>query len=79
MNDGGPAFPWTSDERSLSGQSGSGMTLRDYFAAKAMGGLLTPQMCGEAYLAGDTRILLSALAKVSYLAADALLKERNTP
>jgi hypothetical protein len=47
----------------------SGMTLRDYFAAKALQGVL----------AADTEELLSvdAIASVSYRIADAMLKERE--
>lgn len=33
MDTGGPAFPWVSDK---AGTVAQGMTLRDYFAAKAM-------------------------------------------
>jgi hypothetical protein len=47
----------------------SGMSLRDYFAAKALQGVL----------AADTEELLSvgAIASVSYRIADAMLKERE--
>jgi hypothetical protein len=61
MNNGGPAFP--------TGTAFQGMTLRDYFAAKALQGVL----------AADTEELLSvdAIASVSYRIADAMLKERD--
>jgi len=61
MNNGGPAFP--------TGTAFQGMTLRDYFAAKALQGVL----------AADTEELLSvdAIASVSYRIADAMLKERQ--
>jgi hypothetical protein len=76
MNDktGGPAFP-VADPNMISPMSAAeyeeaahGMTLRDYFAAKALGGLLA-----------DTAITASPelVAKVSYEYADAMLKERN--
>ena len=45
----------------------SGMDLRDYFAAKAMQGLCSYNTAGE------WRII----AEISYLIADAMLKERE--
>lgn len=62
---GGPAFP----DGSINewGIAKSGMTLRDYFAAKAMLGLLN-----------STRISQPDwIAKDAYEMADAMLKERN--
>lgn len=65
QDDGGPAFP-----HSRLGSDSDGMTLRDYFAAKAMGAMLSLEVvhanCGE-----------SELAKWSYQQADAMLEERN--
>lgn len=61
---GGPAFPWD-------GMGDDGMTLRDYFAAKAMQGRLAS--FDMQLLADD----LPALAESSYLIADAMLKERS--
>ena len=55
-----PAFPdWTKD----------GMTLRDYFAAKAMTGLLTAETVGE--------YSNEHVAEISYRIADAMLKARE--
>ena len=45
----------------------SGMTLRDYFAAKAMQGLLS----------SDVNATLEVFAKQSYKVADAMLKARE--
>ena len=64
---GGPAFPikgpiMTSDEQ--------GMTLRDYFAAKARQGLFS---CGKAHDEHTAHVT----AKASYLMADAMLKARG--
>jgi len=59
------AFPCDSRESS----EFAGMTLRDYFAAKAMLGFLTLDMQDE-YLASET-------AKEAYRYADAMLKERE--
>jgi hypothetical protein len=63
---GGPAFPVTEEAlmRKL-----SGMTLRDYFAAKAMQGMLAcpvqPQSGADLY------------ARDAYFVADAMLKARD--
>ena len=58
---GGPAFP--------TGTAFQGMTLRDYFAAKAMQGILSsPQ-----YWIGED----SQLVNAAYELADAMLKERE--
>ncbi len=63
--DGGPAFP------SRPADMESGMTLRDYFAAKAMQGLLA-QSNGTA-LSSD----VSIAAEYAYKTADAMLKARG--
>lgn len=47
----------------------SGMTLRDYFAAKAMTGLLTAEIVGE--------YNNEHVAEISYRIADAMLKARE--
>jgi hypothetical protein len=59
---GGPAFP---TERALPEQR-SGMTLRDYFAAKAMQGLLANNNIGA-----------QQLAQAAYVVADAMLEVRD--
>ena len=65
-NTGGPAFPTPRYERG--DMYSLGMTLRDYFAAKAMHAILSnPEFGGE-----DTDIAGSA-----YWAADAMLKARE--
>lgn len=62
-NDGGPAFPVPNDAN-VNGQEG--MTLRDYFAAKAMQGLITnPKNVGRAG------------ASLAYQMADAMLAARE--
>lgn len=58
---GGPAFPVGIV---------SGMTLRDYFAAKAMQALLSSPNC-------PMSVEESALAKQAYVTADALLQARE--
>lgn len=89
INDGGPAFPVPSpdcqtflpkkveDLRRLM----SGMSLRDYFAAKAMQGELASmqdpegEACGISLDASDET--LSRLARHYYRIADAMLKARD--
>lgn len=69
-----PAFPATGEgvRNPLYGQPG--MTLRDYFAAKAMAAALdsTPRLHEV-----DTTAMFRAVASVSYAAADAMLAERE--
>ena len=78
---GGPAFPVPGLHRD---SYNNGMTLRDYFAAKAMNALLTKQgPYGEAY--GDDRPsaysedaqTVDELAEYAYAQADAMLIARN--
>ena len=70
-NTGGPAFPFSpSDDSTIKPQLG--MTLRDYFAAKAMQGMLA-----HAYMQPQTGA--AGYARDAYLVADAMLKARGTP
>lgn len=63
-NDGGPAFPtYESDREGHLYCTGAGMTMRDYFAAKALQGLVTrpggidPRQDAEfAYMIADAMI-----------------------
>ena len=59
---GGSAFP--------SGK-GFGMTMRDYFAAQAMQGMLSA-------CTGWSEAGIERLAKCSYMTADAMLKQRES-
>jgi hypothetical protein len=69
-NTGGPAFPvlhWISGE---STGAEEGMTLRDYFAAKAMQSILIdPRIDNDSY---------RECAEGAYKAADAMLKARES-
>ena len=71
INDGGPAFPHKRQIRCngevIDSEMEPGMTLRDYFAAAALQGLLADG--GGASWNDD--------AKSAYLAADAMLKARE--
>lgn len=70
---GGPAFP-TQEERYpdglLSEPATYGMTLRDYFAAKAMQAMLSSPNC-------PMQICENELASQAYITADAMLKARS--
>lgn len=67
VKDGGPAFPRVVEQSNGYMQAVEGMTLRDYFAAKAMQGMLA---AAENYQTEE----LTALA---YDVADAMLKARE--
>jgi hypothetical protein len=62
-----PAFPSTFHNGW--GEPEKGMTLRDYFAAKAMTGLLTAEIVGE--------YTNEHIANISFLIADAMMKART--
>ncbi len=70
-NNGGPAFPTAADNGHLTNQDG--MTLRDYFAAKAMQGLILNEAEDGAI---GTDNVEAALAQLSYRIADAMLAAR---
>lgn len=69
-NTGGPAFPVTSDN--YANPESNGMTLRDYFAAKAMQGFAADP---EANWQDGTG--LPGMARCAYQWADAMLKARE--
>lgn len=65
MSDGGSAFPMPINSDSLSWEVQSGMTLRDYFAAKAMAALIvlnpaSVNIAQNAYLIADDMLLMKA-------------------
>jgi len=53
------------------------MTLRDYFAAKALQGMIASETHGEGMIPSDITPIVEAAANRSYEFADAMLKERN--
>jgi hypothetical protein len=64
------AFPWSVDDgERIKGEKG--MTLRDYFAAKAMQGMLSA-------CTGWSEAGIERLAKCSYMTADKMLIERES-
>lgn len=84
INDGGPAFPtYASDHRgaacNTTFEPKGGVTLRDYFAAKAMQGIISLGS-NYTYTKEDmgSGTPADAIARYSYQVADAMLKARLT-
>ena len=84
QNNGGPAFPAPdAGEEHFSQRSAyMGMTLRDYFAAKAMAAVISEPMWGEDSSAvvsrlGNGQTEADGYATASYKIADAMLKARE--
>ncbi len=69
---GGPAFPLHSEVRPSMDTEWCGMTLRDYFAAKAMQSLMHTQYVDMTY-EGEP----AAMAFEAYRLADAMIQERS--
>jgi len=69
---GGPAFPFSSlePEGPAVYKDNEGMTLRDYFAAKAMAALFDSD-------AGHNAMECQMIAEEAYAMADEMLKERE--
>ncbi len=70
-NDGGPAYPVNSDNHAPI--ASTGMTLRDYFAAKAMA-VVWSEIPDDV----DRDFALLRLGIYAYEMADAMLKARET-
>ena len=68
MKNGGPAFPLQSIGPEFA-PGYAGMSLRDYFAAKAMQGLLAVELKPD--------VENEDIAEVAYAIADAMLAERE--
>ena len=68
-NTGGPAFPTEVWDSEGVPQHTEGMTLRDYFAAKAMQGIVSREVSNES--------LIEVYAKNAYKMADAMLEARE--
>ena len=78
INDGGPAFPVLdqhSDNRIA--QVADGMTLRDYFAAKALSGVMVNAQALDSFSKEQREYLFTGVASLMYEAADAMLKARE--
>lgn len=78
IKDGGPAFP-TSEQQGDNPEfiTIGGMSLRDYFAAKAMQGMISAHnQNGEWTGCGDIK-MNEILSETAYSIADAMLKARE--
>lgn len=80
INDGGPAFPRPMSEIAgvcLAGQDG--MSLRDYFAAKALVGVLAQHYGGDDEVGPNwsAQGQEPEIAATAYSLADAMLAERD--
>lgn len=74
---GGPAFPQNGlDPWNMPKQMSTGMTLRDYFAAKALPGLIVPFLQRDLDTQDPTG-WMDGLAGDAYAMADAMLKARE--
>lgn len=81
-SDGGPAFPALDNANDGHGLRlrEFGMSLRDYFAAKAMAALLSPGFCsaiGKERSPEQSRV--ACLSQAAYEVADAMLAQRVLP
>lgn len=74
----GPAFPWCGDLNETPFIN-LGMTLRDYFAAKAMEGMNSNPELMQVVTRGSilNGSALDRMAKNAYLQADAMLRARE--
>ena len=70
-NTGGPAFPGVDYLSQHGKKNPEGMTLRDYFAAKAMQSIITRE--------GEDALVVEDIAFTAYQYADAMLKAREEP
>lgn len=77
-NNGGRAFPWCGDLNETPFIE-LGLTARDYFAAKAMQGLLAMPAEWRAYVRkdGDGSTWRDEAAEAAYQLADAMLRARE--
>ena len=78
-NDGGPAFPETRwDDKTRQEVQWCGMTLRDYFAAKAMQSLVNGLSNNDRMAVLDGVLGFARISATAYCAADAMLKARES-
>jgi hypothetical protein len=68
INDGGPAFPFREQDGEGGYQRFPGMSLRDYFAAAAMTGII-----GQSAWCGD----VAPVVQAAFIIADAMLAARE--
>lgn len=79
MNDGGPAFPIENNDLPGSYEAHPGMTLRDYFAAAALQGILSSETIVSATAKAarqENATLRATFVEVAYAYADAMIRKR---
>lgn len=77
INDGGPAFPVVADPN-MQNDAWGGMSLRDYFAAKALAVLIDPIQFKRFDLTmGMVKATCDEAATRAYQVADAMLRARG--
>ena len=76
INNGGPAFPIhiNPGQTYTAHATCDGMTLRDYFAAKAMAAVITGSMADGSHLSDGVEVIFS---RAAYKFADAMLRARG--
>jgi hypothetical protein len=75
---GGPIFPvYGTDADDHQYIEEEGMTVRDYFAAKAMHAQLVDSGASDEAKKQGARLFAEDVANISYFIADAMLKERE--
>jgi len=71
--DGGPAFPvWELNGNGQPEMTGFGLSVRDYFAAKAMAAIIAEPLPMHTQMSGA-----DIVAHAAYMMADAMLKARE--
>lgn len=78
VENGGPAFPTPHFPDDLGYMPAKGMTLRDYFAAKAMPECYY-EVCRECDITGWPEDWKTGVAMDAYAMADAMLSARSQP
>lgn len=73
-----PAFPLHNHGAQTLGLHVTGMTLRDYFAAKAMQGTIASGQIENEEIGHEEYISIGAYAREAYRWADAMLKARES-
>lgn len=77
INDGGPAFPGPCQSETMV-DINEGLSLRDYFAAKALGGIANQVMLENAITDDQCESEIINAAALSYRLADAMIKVRQS-
>ena len=77
MEDNPAAFPWANNAHNTYNWINRGMSLRDYFAAKAMQSLLHAWISSPDCKDDDSWVGDQHLAQEAYVIADAMLRARG--